>query len=225
MLETDVTGGKNEMCGKKKKSKMTGLSIVGFTGWKGGTPLETLEIFFESCQCAYERVRYGFCFRDTWEIDTWFMKVMPGMLTYLRDNRNGSPILAGKEDGAPNRTDDGADIHEAWTKELNKLIFLLNEMNENTCRRKNPYQEEYDRCMSEFSEKYGSCGEKLCTEEELEKDRKEGTQIYHFMSELPEYKNISDAYWKEEDALFQYREKCKDGFFRLFSKYFHNLWD
>jgi hypothetical protein len=47
----------------------------------------------------------------------------------------------------------------------------------------------------------------------------------HFMSELPEYEEISRLYMEEEKRLMAYREKCKDEVFDLTKKYFFALWD
>ena len=45
-------------------------------------------------------------------------------------------------------------------------MWLRRESAEDTCTRKNPYEEEYDKAHTEFREKYGLLGEKLQTEGE-----------------------------------------------------------
>ena len=44
---------------------------------------------------------------------------------------------------------------------LDKMIFLFREMSEETCRKENPYQKEYEDTLQEFQIKYGIFGEKL----------------------------------------------------------------
>jgi hypothetical protein len=45
------------------------------------------------------------------------------------------------------------------------------------------------------------------------------------MHELPEYKEISDKYDKEQKRLEEYRNTCKDEAFDMLKRYFFSLWD
>ncbi|MGN8755503.1 hypothetical protein [Blautia sp. HCP3S3_C4] len=45
------------------------------------------------------------------------------------------------------------------------------------------------------------------------------------MSELPEYKEISEKYMDEEKKLEQYRIDCKDEVMDLMKEHFFALWD
>lgn len=64
------------------------------------------------------------------------------------------------------------------------------------------------------------------TEEELEENRKRGGGgTIHFMKELPEYKEISEKYFKEEHKIEEYRSKCKDEALDLLKEHFYALWD
>ena len=115
--------------------------------------------------------------------------------------------------------------HEEWDKLLEHMVFLWRESAEDTCTRKNPYEEEYSKASAEFREKYGLLGEKLQTEEELEENRKRGVRTMHFMSELSEYKDISDKYNAEELEMDRYRLGCKNEAMDLLKKHFYALWD
>ena len=64
----------------------------------------------------------------------------------------------------------------------------------------------YDKASKEFDDKYGRFGEKLQTEKEKERKLKRGEQTVHFMSEVPEYKEISDKYFEESHRIDEYRE-------------------
>ena len=82
------------------------------------------------------------------------------------------------------------------------------------------------KALDEFRDKYGVLGKKLQTLEELEANRKRGGGgTVHFMSELPEYKEISEKYMDEEKKLEQYRIDCKDEVMDLMKEHFFALWD
>lgn len=45
------------------------------------------------------------------------------------------------------------------------------------------------------------------------------------MSDVPEYKEISDQWLAAENELTAYRDQCMKEGMKLFTKYFWNLWD
>ena len=68
--------------------------------------------------------------------------MIPDMLQNLKDTRHGSPGYLGEnyinEDGIlVNDT-----CHEEWDKVLERMIFLWRETDEESCSKKNPYEEE-----------------------------------------------------------------------------------
>lgn len=178
-------------------------------------------LFFRDLKCCCQRIRRGYCYKDLWSIDEWFLSVMPDMLQEYKENRNGSPGILGEnyadEDGILcNDT-----CHEEWDKILNQMIFLLREADEDTCTRKNPLEEERDRIYREFEETYGLFGKKLQTEAE----RISANYTMHFPSELPEYAETMERYWEEDRKLEDYRDECKNQALGLFTKWFWALWD
>lgn len=172
---------------------------------------------------SYQRITRGYSDYDRWEMFCFLQHLIPEMLRDMRENRSGSPGYLGEnytnEDGIlVNDT-----CHEEWNEILDRMIFLWRESNENTCSKKNPYGEEYDKAHEEFVEKYGLFGEKLQTEEEkLELGE---MMRAHFMDELPEYKEISDKHFAENRNIDAYRNKCKDEAFDLLKEHFWALWD
>ena len=47
---------------------------------------ERISIWKEDVICIYQRLRYGYCYRDIWSIDQWFLTVVPNMIHDLRVN-------------------------------------------------------------------------------------------------------------------------------------------
>lgn len=173
-----------------------------------------------------QRIVRGYAEIDRWNMGSYLQTLIPDMLLDLRDNRMGSPGYLGE-----NYTNDKGMLvndtcHEEWDKILDKMIFLWRESRKETCSRKNPFEEEYDKAFTEFHEKYGLLGEKLQTEAELERNRKRGGgHTVHFMHELPEYRDIYEKYMAEEHKLDEYREMCKNEAFDMLKEYFYSLQD
>lgn len=70
-----------------------------------------------------------------------------------------------------------------WKGILSEMIFLFREAHEDTCTKKNPFEEEYSRATKEFTEKYGFFGEKLKTEEEREEEKKTGRSRWYMLGD------------------------------------------
>ena len=52
-------------------------------------PISSILQFFSDLKCCLDRIRKGYCEKDLWEIDTWFLNVMPDMLEeFNRCNAN-----------------------------------------------------------------------------------------------------------------------------------------
>ena len=105
------------------------------------------------------------------------------------------------------------------------MEFLFREANEDTCRKKNPYEKEHDLAREEFTEKYGMFGEKLKTEEAIAREKREHTHRLYTMSDVPEYAEISEKWLAAECELREYRDRCLKQGMELMTKYFWNLWD
>lgn len=184
-----------------------------------------LKHFFRCIKWSKQRITRGYADSDVWEMRAFLQRLIPDMLQNLKDNRHGSPSCVGEdyvnEDGfLVNDT-----CHEEWDKILDKMIFLWHEMDEDLCSKTNPYEEEHLKVFCEFCEKYGYCGEGLMTEEEKAEQERSGNTTMHFMSELPEYKDIDDKYIEESKKLDKYQEECKDEAIDMLKKYFYYLWD
>ena len=95
-----------------------------------------------------------------------------------------------------------------WDRILGRMEFLFREANEDMCRKKNPYEKEHDLAQEEFTTKYGMFGEKLKTEEEIAREKREHTHRLYMMSDVPEYVEISGKWLAAEGELREYRDQC-----------------
>lgn len=193
--------------------------------WADKKLLGVLLQFYRDLRSCRQRIMKGYCPEDLYEIDSWFLAVVPNMLEEFRYSHDGSPDILGEactdEDGV--LVNDAC--HEAWDAILDRMVFLFREADETTCQRENPYEAQHKKALREFRTKYGAFGAKLQTEEERAQERQSDARILHFPSELPEYADVEKKYMDGEAILKKYREQCKDEAFALFSQWFFHLWD
>ena len=190
-------------------------------------PIRIVKRWFRNIKHSYQRIRYGYCERDVWSIDWWFLNVVPNMLQELRETAHGFPSEVGEMVGYNDQKIDENKSQEAadkWDSILAEIIFYLREANEETCQKVNPYKEQYHAIWDEFNKKYDH-GEKLKTAEEKAEEKKKGLYRMYFPSDLPEYKETSEKFMEEDRLIYKYRDECKDKGLKLFSKWFWNLWD
>lgn len=166
---------------------------------------------------SYQRIVRGYADCDRWSICDYLQTLIPAMLQDLRDNAFGAPAYLCENDPLAG--------HEEWNRILDKMIFLWHEADSETCSMKNPYEEEHTKSFEEFERKYGILGEKLQTEEELERGRKTGCSTAHLMGELPEYREIDEKYDAESRKIDEYRMKCQAEALDMLKQYFNDLWD
>lgn len=184
----------------------------------------------EAAEEAFEqqRVERGWADSDVWNMCDWFIDTIRPMLQHLRKTHTGSPSYLGtnyeNEEGIlVNDT-----CHDEWNEILDRMIFLLGEMREDTCSQKNPYEEDVMSAYDRFHEKYGFFGDGLKTKGEKAAEEERGSYRMYFPSDEPgrdDIRELFDKYHAEEKKLHDYRNACKDEFFVLFSKHFYALWD
>ncbi len=213
-----------------KKNRKAGYSCVEGRLRGEYNPIKHIHRWGRNIKHAYQRIRYGYCDRDVWSIDWWFLNVVPNMLEDLKETSHGYPSpLEDKESKLIAGTCDSEEKDEKgmqqWKDILSEMIFLFREANEDTCTRKNPYDEEYNRASEGFTNKYGCFGERLKTEEEKAEEKKSGMHKLYMLSDVPEYKDISEKYLDEEKKIRVYRDECKDAGLDMFKKWFWALWD
>lgn len=171
---------------------------------------------FRDLKCCFQRIKKGYCYRDLWNINDWFLNVIPDMLDEFRVSMNGTPLKFYENDG-PHTKEESDRAFEKWKGILTEMAFLFREANEETCQRKNPYAEEHANVLHKFFERFGFNGKWV--------KKKDGTRVFiHRMSDIPKYKALDENYHRVEQELWEYREDCRKKALSMFSEYFHELW-
>lgn len=107
-------------------------------------------------KCREQRAEQGFADIDASEIDSWFMEIMPRMLRKFQKINTSIPCegsLISHE-----LCDEDDERLADWNKTIDRMIFLLEEMNEDTCsmdQSRNSFREIFEyrnACKDEFFE-------------------------------------------------------------------------
>ena len=200
--------------------------------------IQSINDVFTSLKWSRQRRKKGYCEYDLYSISNWFMRVVPEMIEEARAKKLGIPSVLIEEARNSHNIDPSEDFYSIpeklldqiekdannkWDEILTRMAFLLREAYEDTCSRKNPYEEEYHKARAEFVTKYGDFGEKLLTKEDKEYAKKTGGRRAYFMNDLPEYTEIHNKYFEEEGKIYEYREECQREALSMFVKWFPYL--
>ena len=127
----------DEFMSKKNKQKNIKASYSCFEakyrGWI--SPVKIIRRWRRNIKHAYQRIRYGYCDRDVWSIDWWFLNVVPNMLQDLRKTAHGFPSEVGDMVGYDGQNIDKSKEQEAidkWDSILAEIVFYIREANEET---------------------------------------------------------------------------------------------
>lgn len=201
------------------------------------TPILTVKGFFKSLKWAWQRATKGYCEKDVWNIDSWFLSIIPYMLEELKNDHVGFPGILKYGEGektyeeySKQATEEEKEVlfeegNKSWEEILSLMIFLFKESFESTCTKTNTYKKEHDAAYEEFEDKYGMFGENLLTDAEQSEANQTGMTRIYIPDELPEYKEICSLYYNEMIKIDEYRSECEKKAFELFVKWFHHLWD
>ena len=192
-------------------------------------PYEKAKRWKQNIVFSHQRVRYGFCMRDVWDMNDWFLRIIPYMLRALREDSYCFPSQVINE--LPEKDQMNTDqkreaCAKKWDEILADMEHCFLEANADTCSRKNPYEDRMRAAHKEFDRKYGFFGKKLMTKEEKKSLRKDKSSFpVHTIYEVPRYKKILAKYNAAEKELNDYSlECCKKGL-DLFVKWFYCLND
>ena len=174
-----------------------------------------------------QRAKRGDADTDVWNMNDWFMDTISPMLKQFRKKHNGVPSTF-----LPSMmcSDEEREVANAkWEQILDRMIFLINEMDQEKCSMKNPYSRVYHSVQTRFRRDLGWFGDKAKSDEELKKEKEKDSYRMYFPTDFPDRyptaQEINDKYFEYERKIFEYRDQCKKEFFELFSEYFWQLWD
>lgn len=186
--------------------------------FRGREFLEIPKEIFRNLKCCVQRITKGYCFRDLWNINDWFLNVIPDMLEEFRDNAHGFPSRFLKHNDGTDTPEETAAAAKKWQDILTQTAFLFREANEETCQRKNPYDEEYSDVLHKFIKRFGWNGKWVT--------KKDGSRVFiHHLRDIPKYKALEENYHKTEKELWEYRDDCLKKAMSMFTEYFYDLWD
>lgn len=166
---------------------------------------------------AYQRVKKGYSYRDLWNIDFWFLKIMPNMLEDFTKDLYGYPATIREElkKKNPELTDEEIDEKnldfQYWKDIVKEIAFHFREASEEENEAKtNQYWEK----MYELQGKYNL----------FLPDEKEVKQTMT-KEDFEEWKTNDEKWLDREKEIENYRnEQLKIGM-EMFTKYFWSLWD
>lgn len=115
-------------------------------------PLYSIRQLFRDLKCCLERIRKGYCVKDLWEIDTWFLGIMPEMLEEFDRRKNSYPnafweqcvqkheselpvskekfLISGARDFPDLYKKISAEAYEAWGNTLQEMADLMRKAQE-----------------------------------------------------------------------------------------------
>lgn len=65
--------------------------VFDFSVYSIKTPIKSIKHFLFDLKCCRDRIRKGYCEKDAWDMDHWFLEVVPGVLDILREHVNSYP--------------------------------------------------------------------------------------------------------------------------------------
>lgn len=118
-------------------------------------PWKIVVQFFRNWKMARQRARRGWCDRDWWNMDYWFLEVVPDMLRALAENCHGFP--------------DGDDFptYDSWVHWLNDIADRLSACTEDAIIDANEYKDAWlnaDSLSSPELKKYFARSEEIYAE-------------------------------------------------------------
>lgn len=187
-----------------------------------------------------QRANRGFSDYDVFEINTWFLKIVPEMVTELIKNNKGVPnFLIEKylDDNHLNKlelTDEQYskmldECFKEWTSILLEIKITFYEARKETCSYKNKYEEEYQKACDDYLNKYGWNGCKIKNNPYITYNP-DGSEYYYninnpyLMENIDQYKDIYKLYHVEERKIEYYINEAKKAALEMFVQYFDDLW-
>lgn len=187
-----------------------------------------------------QRANRGFSDYDVYEINTWFLTIIPEMIAELMKNNYGVPNFLVEKYLNDNHLNEFELTDEQYSKKLDESLkewnLILGKMKETfyearkeTCSYKNKYEEEYSNAFDDYLNKYGWNGNKIKNNPYITYNNDE-TQFNdilnnpYTMDKLDQYKDIYKLYHIEERKIEHHINEAKKTALEMFVKYFDDLW-
>ncbi len=65
--------------------------VFNFSVYRIKTPIKNIKYFLRDLKCCRDRIRKGYCEKAAWDVDRWFLEVVPGVLDLLREHVDSYP--------------------------------------------------------------------------------------------------------------------------------------
>lgn len=112
------------------------------TRYKLTHPWEIIMAGFRNLKAAWQRATRGYADRDTWNLDSWLLQVLPAALDHLAEHSHGWP------------SNDEFPEFEDWQEYLFKIAKDLRECQDPDGDSKNEYYEEYMKQFDDWDNKW-----------------------------------------------------------------------
>jgi len=160
-------------------------------------PWKIFKQMYRNCRAGWLRATRGYSYGDKWDMDTWFLEIIPNMLDDLADTGCSYP-------GTPEFP-----THESWKEYLHKLASDLRLCTEDAADGLNEY---YDDFVNN-----------LKLESLHIKD--ENGNIVTRLDESPEHKELSRKYFDRCKEISEEQEAIREEAFARLAHILPTLWD
>jgi hypothetical protein len=173
------------------------------------TPAEDFFNWIHELKCNRRKIKVHIDNYDTWSMDNTLAYIILPMLKQIKETKQGSPLVDDEDlpahmrhtlsKGPDDYETDDRWIHYKWDWVLNEMIWA--------------FEQELD--------------------DSWEDQFRHGEPDYEFIhvggeigtdSELNEMIQTNPDYWVDRDGIKEYNNRINNGF-KLFGKYYRNLWD
>ena len=145
---------------------------------------------------AYQRIKYGWCDRDLWNLDCWFLDVIVPMLKRFKEIKHGHPASM---------------TEEQWNNILDEMIMHFENCDENNPVNHNDKWDKYYNLMTkdyqngdDVENLLTMCNTEPCTVGQQE---------------------AKDEWLAKEQEIYNFRLTEREQAFKMFCEHFENLWD
>ena len=163
--------------------------------------------FFRNIKYAWQRATKGYCDRDTWSLDTYYLQLFYHTLKYLAKNTNGWPGKWSLE----NKT------YENWQQYLSDMADHFENAQE--------WNEEI-AINKEIFDMYNNMSQYIISSDFVPTDETKKFYTVEVKYSDEEAYNKTMAQWlKKEEEAAEYRENEKDIALDMLKAEFFDLWD